>query len=269
MKNTTLKLCVTTLLALTISLKIGQTACYAEEQTTEAVKESIDTNTVVSNEGYIDMWSIPVEERSDANFGPGFVNGVPKPETVEVITTVEATPEPVAGPIAEPVIGPGALSKEQPAIVEPVLTPVVTTPATTEVKEETSQEISANQRSIKSNRWGISLTQNEKDVLAQIVYLEAGNQSDIGQQAVVEVVFNRMVKGGWGEGCIGVLSKRRQFSTWPIRHKAKVSAREYRNIDAVLNGETNILPFKTVYFSRGKQNNRVQTRIEDHVFCNE
>lgn len=120
-----------------------------------------------------------------------------------------------------------------------------------------------------SNRWGITMTQEEKDVLAQIVFLESGNQSDLGQQAVVEVVFNRVVSGNFSNSVIGVLSEKRQFTTWKYRHKGTPTLREYANIEAVLNGQTNIFPFKTVYFSRGAQNKRVQQRIGGHVFCNE
>lgn len=258
MKNATLKLCVTTILALTISLGIGQTACYAEEQTTVAVEESSEVSTEITvetnDEEYIDMWSIPEEARTVENFGPGFTNGVPKSKVPDITSTelipveeVETTTEEV---VTEPVAEVRTL--------------------TTMAIEEPQQEAPVQEaQSTQTNRWGITLSQEEKVVLAQIVALESGNQSDVGQQAVVEVVFNRMNRGGWGNGCIGVLSQRGQFTTWKFRNRAKVTAREYRNIEAVLNGETNILPFKTVYFSRKKQNNRVQCKIEDHVFCNE
>lgn len=261
MKNATLKLCVTTILALTISLGIGQTACYAEEQTTVAVEESSEVSTEITvetnDEEYIDMWSIPEEARTVENFGPGFTNGVPKSKVPDITSTeldqIEetetVTEEAESAPETEVRIL-TVLAVEEPVQLEPVQEAVETQPTQT-------------------NRWGITLSQEEKAVLAQIVALESGNQSDVGQQAVVEVVFNRMNRGGWGNGCIGVLSQRGQFTTWKFRNRAKVTAREYRNIEAVLNGETNILPFKTVYFSRKKQNNRVQCKIEDHVFCNE
>lgn len=258
MKNATLKLCVTTILALTISLGIGQTACYAEEQTTVAVEESSEVSTEITvetnDEEYIDMWSIPEEARTVENFGPGFTNGVPKSKVPDIAST-ESIPVEEVETTAEEVV------------TEPV---VEVRTLTTMAMEEPQQEISIQEaQPTQTNRWGITLSQEEKAVLAQIVALESGNQSDVGQQAVVEVVFNRMNRGGWGNGCIGVLSQRGQFTTWKFRNRAKVTAREYKNIDAVLNGETNILPFKTVYFSRGRQNNRVQCRIGDHVFCNE
>lgn len=120
-----------------------------------------------------------------------------------------------------------------------------------------------------SNRWGIALSEEEKYILAQIVNLESGNQSDLGQQAVIEVIFNRMKSSSFSDSLIGVLSERRQFSTWKSRNKANPTDREYRNIEAVLNGQSNITPYKTVFFSRKPQNKRLQCIIEDHAFCNE
>ena len=42
------------------------------------------------------------------------------------------------------------------------------------------------------NRWNITLTQEEIDLLAKIVWLESQGEPTEGQEAVVEVVFNRM-----------------------------------------------------------------------------
>lgn len=119
------------------------------------------------------------------------------------------------------------------------------------------------------NRWNIELNEEERYILAQIVVLESGNQSDLGQQAVIEVICNRVTSSSFPNDVISVLSQRGQFSTWKSRNKAQVTNRELANIDAVLNGGTNIFPAKTVFFSRGAQNKRIQARIGDHVFCNE
>ena len=43
----------------------------------------------------------------------------------------------------------------------------------------------------------IDMTDEELQELAAIVFLEAGNQSAEGQQAVVEVVFNRVLHSGF------------------------------------------------------------------------
>ena len=124
------------------------------------------------------------------------------------------------------------------------------------------------------NRWNLVLSEEEKDLIARITMLEAGGEPDLGQQAVVEVILNRIFSPAFPNTGIGVLSQvdggYRQFSTWKNRNSqaAIPSARVIANVNAVLNGETNILPFETVYFSRRGENRRVQAVIGRHVFCN-
>lgn len=119
------------------------------------------------------------------------------------------------------------------------------------------------------NRWGVELDEYQREVLAKIVDLESGNQSDEGQQAVVEVIFNRITSPSFPDDLISVLSQKGQFTTWKFVNKGNPNERVYANIDKVVNGETEIFPPKTVFFSRGRQNPRVQARIGGHVFCNE
>ena len=42
------------------------------------------------------------------------------------------------------------------------------------------------------NRWNISLTEEEYELVAKIGMLECGGEEDLGQQAVFEVIFNRV-----------------------------------------------------------------------------
>lgn len=121
-----------------------------------------------------------------------------------------------------------------------------------------------------TNRWGITLSDYDREILAKIVYLEAGNQGDVGQQAVVEVVFNRVYSPLFPGTVIDVLSQRRQFSTWPYVNRGKPDARIYANIDIVVSGQSNILPYNTLYFStRPFKGKPIQAKIQDHYFCNQ
>lgn len=124
--------------------------------------------------------------------------------------------------------------------------------------------------SICKNRWGITLTEDEINLLGRIVMLESGGEGNKGQQAVVEVIFNRMIEDDFKGSLYEVLSAKGQFSTWKNRNSnaANPSERVMTNIHKVLNGETNILPFKTVYFATRALNKRVQIKIGGHVFCN-
>ena len=121
------------------------------------------------------------------------------------------------------------------------------------------------------NRWDITLTDEEIELLARIVMLEAGGESDMGKDAVVEVIFNRMYDEDFPDTLYGVLSEEGQFAVWKNRNSASAVPTEevYESIHYVLTGQTDILPFKTVYFSRGGQpGKKEQITIDNHVFCN-
>lgn len=119
----------------------------------------------------------------------------------------------------------------------------------------------------------IEMTEEERDELAAIVYLEAGNQSAEGQQAVVEVVFNRVLHSAFPDTVHDVLhqgenSSVPQFSTIYMIDRATPTQAQYDAIDGALYGDT-ILDADVVFFSRGGENSRVWGQIGDHVFCRE
>ena len=117
----------------------------------------------------------------------------------------------------------------------------------------------------------INMSEDEREELARIVYLEAGNQCAEGQQAVVEVVLNRVIAPEFPNTVYDVLhqgegTKRPQFSTIGNLALAKPMAAQYEAIDAALYGPS-ILPDDVVFFSRKGENDRVWGKIQDHVFC--
>lgn len=122
------------------------------------------------------------------------------------------------------------------------------------------------------NRWGITLTEEEVELLARILMLEAGGECDWGKDAVVEVIFNRIYDEDFPDTLEGVLSQSNpiQFTTWKNRNSEAATPTEevYESIHCVLSGQTDILPFETVYFGRTAQNDKIQLTIENHVFCN-
>ena len=119
------------------------------------------------------------------------------------------------------------------------------------------------------NKWGIELTEEEIDLLAKIVWLESQGEKDKGQQAVVEVILNRMVSMNFKDTLYGVLSEKKQFSTWKNRNKAEPTEKEYNNINKVLNDETSILTIDTVFFATKPRNKNIVTIIGGHYFCKE
>lgn len=118
------------------------------------------------------------------------------------------------------------------------------------------------------NRWGIELTTDEIELLAKILFREAGNQPYEGQAAVVECIFNRMVDDYFGGTLYEVLSKPGQFTTWAGRNKATPTSENYEVINDVLLGKTNVLSKEYLYFSRGGHKKHSGYRqIYDHQFC--
>lgn len=124
------------------------------------------------------------------------------------------------------------------------------------------------------NRWEIILDQEEKELLARIIMLEAGGESDLGQQAVVEVILNRIHSPLFPDTVHEVLSQEGngivQFTSWKNRNlnAAEPTQQVIDSINAVLEGKTNILPYETLYFSVEGENYKVETVIGNHVFCN-
>ena len=120
------------------------------------------------------------------------------------------------------------------------------------------------------NRWNIDLTKDEIDILANILYLEAGIDSSAGKEAVVESIFNRMVFSKSFHGDLySVLSSPGQYSTWELQNKATPKKEEYQVIKNVLYGITYQLDSEYVYFSKKKSNGHDFIMIGLHWFGKE
>ena len=118
----------------------------------------------------------------------------------------------------------------------------------------------------------ITLTEEEWDLSARILALEAGNQDDDGQRAVVEVMCNRKKKGTWGGNTIkDILLAKGQFSTveWLDKPYNIPTHREYNNIMYVLEHGLTVLPSEDyVYFaSYSGANGYDEIKLGDHYFA--
>ena len=119
----------------------------------------------------------------------------------------------------------------------------------------------------------ISMTEAERHELAAIIYLEARGEPAEGQQAVAEVVFNRVLHSAFPGTVHDVLHDGEdtnipQFSTIYALGRAEPTQAQYDAIDAALYGDT-ILDADVVFFSRNGENDRVWGQIGDHIFCRE
>ena len=113
-------------------------------------------------------------------------------------------------------------------------------------------------------------TLDDIELLARLVWLEARGESDKGQQAVVQVVINRLDAGHWGDTLHSVVFAAGQFSRAKSIPKVQPTDREYRNVQAVLEASEPCLPPWVMYFSsRGKHQwdgYKCYTKIGGHWF---
>ena len=112
----------------------------------------------------------------------------------------------------------------------------------------------------------ITLTDDEWLLLGQKIYAEAGNQTDLGKRAVVEVVLNRCLDPRFPDTVAEVLLAPGQFtsSNWVDEETAKA---QYPIIEAVLREEDPILRGDVVYFATYKANGTFYEQIGAHYFC--
>lgn len=124
----------------------------------------------------------------------------------------------------------------------------------------------------KENRYSeIHIESWELDEMASIIYLEARNQSAKGQQAVAEVILNRVLNNGFPDSISEVIHEGEnkgviQFITVKHISKAKPTEDQYRAVNEALYGDP-VLPLDVVFFSREGENDNVWGKIDDHVFC--
>ncbi len=124
----------------------------------------------------------------------------------------------------------------------------------------------------KLNRWGIELDEDEINLLAQILWVEARAEPYDGQVAVVEVIFNRIISddGNFQEDNLtGIVSSRKdgtQFDSWRLRHTASPDEDIYKVIDNVLDGISETLPSTDyIYFSRHQLGMNI-IKVGSHYF---
>ena len=121
--------------------------------------------------------------------------------------------------------------------------------------------------SIQNEYSNISISDSEMEELKRIVAAEAQTQSLEGREAVVEVIFNRVLSPEWPNTVHEVLSQKGQFATWRLRNQpwvvpdAAVAAIEY-----VLEHGRTVLPEGYVYFDTKGTNGKNHIKLGGHYF---
>ena len=154
----------------------------------------------------------------------------PAPKNTPLPPTPEPTPEPTDPPV---------LAYEQPVIGQP-----------------------------EQGRYGsLLLTADEIETIARLVRLEAGGESFSGQQAVVEVILNRVVSRLYPNNIYDVVYQSGQFTPASSIPYTAATQTQYDAVQAALRGP-NILPTDVLYFATG-MNGRSSAWgwIGGHCFC--
>lgn len=112
----------------------------------------------------------------------------------------------------------------------------------------------------------IHLTWQEQQLLAKVIWVEARGECPEGQQAVAEVIFNRMVSDDFPDTLADVIFATDQFASASLLDTATPSQAQYEALENALTSLP-VLPIDVVYFARTPKTNSVWGQIGGHVFC--
>lgn len=92
-------------------------------------------------------------------------------------------------------------------------------------------------------RYGnLTLTDEETNLLARLIYVEARGESEDGQQAIAEVVLNRYTSGLFGSSLSAMIYDESQFVPRKLIVNAKPGQAQYEAIDRALYGPYVLFP---------------------------
>lgn len=115
-------------------------------------------------------------------------------------------------------------------------------------------------------RYDFELTEEEMDLLAKVVWVEARGECMEGQQAVAEVIFNRMASENFSDKLEHVIYSAGQFVSSKFLEDAQPYQMQYEAIENALYGPY-VLPMDVVYFATNAKTDNVWGEIGGHVFC--
>ncbi len=112
----------------------------------------------------------------------------------------------------------------------------------------------------------ITLTKEERTLLAKVIWVEARGEPAEGQQAIAEIVFNRILSDDFPNTVRDVLLSDNQFRSIEFLEEAKPAQAQYDAIDDALSGPY-ILPIDVFHFATYPVNKNVWGTIGGHIFC--
>ena len=113
---------------------------------------------------------------------------------------------------------------------------------------------------------GLVLTEEETNLLAKLVYVEARGESEDGQQAIAEVVLNRYTSGLFGKSLSAMIQDEDAFVPRKLLNAAKPAQAQYEAIDRALYGPY-VLPKEVMFYGRVRTTDSLWGSIGRHIFC--
>lgn len=113
---------------------------------------------------------------------------------------------------------------------------------------------------------GIELTQTDRDLMAKLLCMEGESEPFEAQQAMAEVILNRLAAGNFQSTIENIIFAEGQFASSNRLYLAEPTHIQYEAIDRAYNGPYRV-PKDVVFFSAGKVNDNVYEKIGAHWFC--
>lgn len=113
---------------------------------------------------------------------------------------------------------------------------------------------------------GLELTDAETKLMADLIFMEAQSEPFEGQQAVAEVIFNRLKSGNFQSSINSIIYAKDQFAAVKNLYLAKPTDTQYKAIERALNGPY-VLPEDVVFYAKFAVNKKIWGTIGSHIFC--
>ena len=113
---------------------------------------------------------------------------------------------------------------------------------------------------------GIELTDAEIDLIVDVICMEGASEPFEGQQAIAEVILNRLASGDFGSTVHGIIYAENQFPSVDQLHRAKPTYTQYKAVERALKGPY-VVPKNVVFYAKFAVNDNVWGKIGAHTFC--
>lgn len=116
-------------------------------------------------------------------------------------------------------------------------------------------------------RYGdLELSEADRELIVKLICMEGESEPFEGQQAIAEVILNRVVADNFPDTVSGVIQAPEQFQAADRLYLAKPTHTQYEAVERALNGPY-VLDGDVVFFSQYAVNSNVWGTIGNHIFC--